>query len=65
MLGPGQEKDDLRINTDPPVDMNLGCREVGRLLRGTQGRRGQSRGGQGPEVVSRERDSQWRAPGLL
>lgn len=30
VLGPGQEKDDLRINTDPPLDMNLGCREVGR-----------------------------------
>lgn len=27
VLGPGQEKDELRINTDPPADFNLGCRE--------------------------------------
>ena len=29
VLGPGQEKDELRINTDPPVGLNLSCREVG------------------------------------
>lgn len=31
MLGPAQEKDDFRINTDPPVQMNLGGRQIGRL----------------------------------
>lgn len=30
VLSPGQEKDELRINTDPPVDLNLGCRKGGR-----------------------------------
>lgn len=29
VLGPGQEKDDLRINTDPPVYLNLGYSKVG------------------------------------
>lgn len=67
MLGPGQEKDDLRVNTDPPVDINLGCRQVGRLCLAPTGpgRSGQSGGGQRPALVSRESDSQWRAPGWL
>lgn len=44
MLGPGQEKDDLRINTDPPVQMNLGCREIGRLCPSPHGAWGGGRG---------------------
>lgn len=59
VLGPGQEEDELRINTDPPVDMNLGCREGGRDFLDAPWSLGENEVGRErrEEMVTRERGS--------
>lgn len=62
--GKGRLKDKHRPARGHELGLQRGWQTLP-VAHGAPGRSGQSGGGQRPEVVSRESDSQWRAPGSL